>query len=98
MQVDGALVRRLDLDDCLRAALTAYVVRNPVKRTANIWGRDPARRRSAILQVAQNYGMSPGAGHQMISASFSEEVLGWTPRQALTELVPELSSGGSPNR
>jgi hypothetical protein len=77
MHIDDAVIRRLIIDDCLRAALIAYISQNPVDRTANIWGRDPARRRAAILQVAQNYGMSPpDDGHRIVSASFTGRSLG----------------------
>jgi hypothetical protein len=88
-RIDDALLTRIDLDSYLRAALTAYVSDDPINRSNNIWGRDPDRRRTSILQVAQNYGMSPGNGTEVISDGFTEELLAWTPRDARRELTSE---------
>lgn len=86
-QVDRAVAARVDLEHCLRAVLAAHVAEEPIKRTANIWGRTPDRRRASILQVARNAGMSTDPNGELISTEFTDALLKWTPTDARRELL-----------
>ncbi|WP_139813588.1 hypothetical protein [Mycobacterium simiae] len=88
-QVDSAVVARIDLDHYFRSALATYVAADPAKRTDNIWGRDPVRRRTSLLQIAQNAGMSTRSGDRTISSEFINELVTWTPKDARRELSSE---------
>ncbi|WP_156737755.1 hypothetical protein [Mycobacterium sp. E735] len=68
-EIDKAILARVDLDKCLLAVLSTYVSEDPVKRCRNIWGRDAARRRRSIMQVAQSYGMSQEDGTEWYRTS-----------------------------
>lgn len=86
-RVDSAVVKRVDLDVCLRSALSAYIAEDPVKRSRNIWGRDPERRRASILQVAHSYGMSAGDGSRVVSRQFVDQLMSWTAKEARGQLT-----------
>lgn len=88
-EMDRALVSRVDPDRYLRTVLSVYIRENAITRSQNIWGRDPARRRASILQVAQNHGMSAGDATRPISGEFLHELASWTPKEARKELLQD---------
>nr|WP_152665959.1 hypothetical protein [Mycobacterium sp. UM_NZ2] len=85
-RLDAGLLGRINIDHCLRAALSEYVAEDPIRRSNNIWGRDQGRKRTSIMQVAFNYGMSSGSGAQLISDDFAADLLAWTPKEARRRL------------
>lgn len=88
-RVDGAVIARVDLDACLRAALVAHIADDPINRCRSIWVPDQERRRNSILQVAQNFGLAPG-GDRTVSHEFALDLMSWTPKDARRELAPGL--------
>ncbi|MGH3693373.1 MAG: hypothetical protein ACRDRX_05155 [Pseudonocardiaceae bacterium] len=56
--VDQAVLTTVDLNAYLADALGIYLSEDPVMRSAKVWGKEFERRVSAIVQIAQNYGMT----------------------------------------
>lgn len=91
--VDEALLARADLNLYLRQALAVYLSEDPVKRSAKVWGKDFERRVSAIVQIAQNHGMTVAIARRSNALTSSEihSFATLSPRQARQALSMNTS-------
>jgi hypothetical protein len=92
--VDQALLATADLNLYLRQALGAHLCEDPVKRSAKVWGKDFERRVSAIVQIAQNYGMTVTtiSRPNTLTSAEIEKIANLSPRQARQQLILNTSA------
>jgi hypothetical protein len=91
--VDQTLLATADLKLYLRQALGTHLCDDPVKRSAKVWGKDFERRVSAIVQIAQNYGMTVTAisRQNILTSAEIESIASLSPRQARQQLILDTS-------
>jgi hypothetical protein len=55
---DRAVLESLSLNEYFREVLEVYVGEDPVRRAANVWGKDPGRRLGSLGQLAREAGLT----------------------------------------
>jgi hypothetical protein len=82
--VDQELLATADLSLYLAQALGLYLAEDPARRSAKVWGKDFERRVSAIIQIAQNYGMTVATDSRSntLTSADIDGVARLSPRQA----------------
>lgn len=87
--VDQAVLATVDLNAYLVDVLGLYMSEDPVTRSAKVWGREFERRVSAIVQIAQNYGMTVArtSRSNTLTPAEIDRLAKLSPRQARQKFV-----------